>query len=57
MPAFLPIIAIAAVFVFISTHAASSPKKEKKKSSADELVQALEKVIKESSGAKSDKDK
>lgn len=54
MPAVFPIIAIAAVFVFISTHAASTPKKEKKKSPSAELAQAFEKVIKEASGAKSD---
>ncbi len=54
MPAVFPVIAIIAVIVFISTHAAATPKKEKKKSSSAELAEAFEKVIKESSGAKSD---
>lgn len=54
MPAIFPIVAIAAVIVFISTHAAANPKKEKKKSASTELAEAFERVIKESSGAKGD---
>ena len=55
MTAIFPIIAIVAIFTFINTHAASTTKKEKKKSSAVELSEALEKLIKESSsGAESD---
>ncbi len=51
----LPFIAIAAIFAFISAHAAANPKKEKKKSAGVELGEALEKLIKGSSEPK-DKD-
>jgi hypothetical protein len=54
MPPIFPIIAIVAVFVFISTHAAVSPppKKEKSKSPSSDLAKALEEVIQASSKAK-----
>lgn len=46
MPAFLPIIAIVAVVVFISTHAAVSPPPKKKEDSpSKDLAEAFEKVI------------
>ena len=54
MISILPIIAIAAIFVFTGTHAALTPKKEKKKSAGVELGEALEKLIKESRGTKDD---
>ncbi len=54
MPAVFPLIAIVAVFVFISTHAAVSPpaKKDKSKSPSDDLAKAIEGVIQASSKAK-----
>jgi hypothetical protein len=54
MPAIFPIIAIVAVFVFVSTHAAVStpPKKEKSKSPPSDLAKAIEEVIQASSKAK-----
>ncbi len=57
MPAIFPIIAIVAVFVFVSTHAAVSPpqkeeKKEPENSSPSDLAKALEEVIKASSKPK-----
>ncbi|MEO0769944.1 MAG: hypothetical protein AAFY72_11010 [Cyanobacteria bacterium J06649_4] len=55
MPALLPILAIVAVFVFISTHAAvSPPPKKKDKSPSDELAKAIEKVIQVSSKPQSE---
>ncbi|MEO1622820.1 MAG: hypothetical protein AAFU53_17520 [Cyanobacteria bacterium J06632_3] len=55
MPALFPILAIVAVFVFISTHAAVSPPPKKKKPSAsDDLAKAIEKVIETSAKAKSE---
>jgi hypothetical protein len=54
MPPIFPIIAIVAVFVFISTHAAVSPSpKEKSKSPSSDLAKALEEVIQASSKANS----
>lgn len=53
MPALFPIIAIVAVVVFISTHAAvSPPPKKKEKSPSKDLAEALEKVINASSDVK-----
>jgi len=53
MPALFPIIAIVAVFVFISTHAAvSSPPKKKEKSPSKDLADAIEQVIKASADVK-----
>ncbi|MEL6159787.1 MAG: hypothetical protein AAFQ40_11190 [Cyanobacteria bacterium J06623_5] len=54
MPALFPIIAIVAVFMFISTHAAVSPPKKKKgKSPSEDLAKAIEKVIETSANPKS----
>lgn len=53
MPALFPVLAIAAVFVFISTHAATHPpKKKKKQPPASDLAQAIDKMIQASSEAK-----
>ena len=50
MPALFPIVAIVAVFVFISTHAAVSPssKSPEEKKPSDDLAKAIEKMIKAS---------
>jgi len=47
MPAFFPILAIFLVFMFISAHASSQPKKTKK-TATQELAEAIDKVMKAS---------
>ncbi len=55
MPAAFPLLFIAFVFVFISTHAATSAKPKKiEKSPADDLAKAFEKVIKDSNRVSSE---
>ncbi|MEO1394849.1 MAG: hypothetical protein AAFV90_18245 [Cyanobacteria bacterium J06634_5] len=52
MPALFPIFAIAAVLVFISTHAAVSKPVKKKPKPPSDLAQAIDKMIQASTEAK-----
>lgn len=51
MPALFPFVAIVAVFLFISTHAAVTPKKKKAKEPSD-LEKAAKEIAKALDGSK-----